>query len=143
MPHLPVVMPLLLQTSQSPEPALREVAVEQLGHLVSIMGLHVRSYLPSLLALARDHLKVVSSVQTHCISLLEHLCKALADEFGQHLPPLMPRLLAILHSDRTERRLPTQRVLHALETFNQNIHNQLHLVVPAVMRLCEQVITNY
>ena len=36
--------------------ALRETAIEQLGHLISIMGLHVRTYLPLILGLAQVHL---------------------------------------------------------------------------------------
>jgi FKBP12-rapamycin complex-associated protein len=44
------------------------------------------------------------------------------------LAPLVPQLLAILHADRSERRLPSRRVLHALATFGHNLQPRLHLV---------------
>ena len=49
----------------------------------------------------------------------------------------MPQLLAILHADRSELRLPSHRVLHALDTFGYSLQPRLYLVVPAVLRLCE------
>ena len=138
LPFLPVVLPRLLHTGHNGGPQLREVAVEQLGHLIGIIGLHVRGYVPAVLALAQEHLHLPSSIQVHCIAVLEQLCLALCDEFQRHLASLMPKLLAILHSDCTERRRPTLKVLHALGVFDQNLQEHLHLVVPAVLRLCEQ-----
>ena len=49
----------------------------------------------------------------------------------------MPKLLAILHEDRSERRLPTLKVLHALEVFDLHLQDHLHLVIPTLLRLCE------
>jgi len=138
LPFLPVVLPRLLHTGHNGGPQLREVALEQLGHLIGIIGLHVRGYVPAVLALAQEHLHLPSSIQVHCIAVLEQLCLALCDEFQRHLATLMPKLLAILHSDCTERRRPTLKVLHALGVFDQNLQEHLHLVVPAVLRLCEQ-----
>ena len=143
MPFVPSACPLLLHTSRSHQSteALREVAVEQIAHLVSIIGIHVRTYVPMLLDLARSHLYLSHGTyrsRMHCLSLLEQLCLALTDEFAQHLPPLMPKLLAILHDDRTEQRLPSLKVLHALEVFDGHLQDHLHLVLPAVLRLCEQ-----
>ena len=143
MPFVPSALPLLLHTSRSHQSteALREVAVEQIAHLVSIIGIHVRTYVPMLLDLARSHLYLSHGTyrsRMHCLSLLEQLCLALTDEFAQHLPPLMPKLLAILHDDRTEQRLPSLKVLHALEVFDGHLQDHLHLVLPAVLRLCEQ-----
>ena len=144
LPFLPVVMPLLLHTAAATEHAqysalLRETAIEQLGHLISIMGLHVRSYLPRLLQLARENLHSSSvSLLIHTLGLIEQLCLALCDEFGPHLPPLVPILLMILQEDRTEKRTPSLKVLHALGIFDQHLHEHLHLIVPALLRLCEQ-----
>ena len=47
LPFSPVVMPLLLQAASVGESALysaalKQTAIEQLGHLTAIMGLHVR-----------------------------------------------------------------------------------------------------
>ena len=144
LPFLPVVMPLLLHTAAVGEhqlysSALKETAIEQLGHLISITGLHVRAYLPPLLSLSKEHLHSSSvPLQIHCLGMIEQLCLALNDEFEAHLPPLIPLLLVIVSDDRTEKRIPTLKVLHALETFDQHLQEHLHLIVPSILRLCEQ-----
>lgn len=47
-------------------------------------------------------------------------------------------MLGVMSSlDRSERRLPTQRVLSALETFGRLLDDYLYLVVPAILRLIE------
>ena len=102
------------------------------------MGLLVRGYVPLLLGLVTEHLHSPSAIQVHAIAVLEQLCVALADEFEPLLAPLMPKLLSILHTDTSDGRRPTLRALRALETFDMNLQSQLHLVVPAVLRLCEQ-----
>lgn len=61
------------------------------------------------------------------------------DEFKTYLPTLIPQLLNVLHSDRTVERLPTQKVLTALEVFGTALDDYLHLVIPAVVRLLEQL----
>ena len=132
LPFLPAVMPLLLHTSYTADPVLQEVAIQHLGQLISITGLHLRGYIGPLIALAREHLDSHSTIQMHCISVLEHLCAAMGEEFQQHLAPLIPKLLSILLSDRTDSRQPTLNVLHALEVFEQNLQGHLHLVIPAV-----------
>ena len=134
-------MPLLLNTSHAHEPALREAAVEQLALLVSIVKLHVRKYLPSLLSLAQENLRSSGLIQMHTLTLLEQLSIALGGEFREPLRALMPRLLAIPHADCSDRRLPTLKLLHALDVFGHNLAPQLHTVVPAVLRLCAPTVT--
>jgi FKBP12-rapamycin complex-associated protein len=64
---------------------------------------------------------------------------ALNDEFKCYLPELIPQMLHVLHTDRSPERLPTQKVLRAIEVFGATLDDYLHLVVPAVVRLLEQV----
>eukprot|EP00741_Cyanophora_paradoxa_P013831 tig00020710_g13351.t1 len=57
------------------------------------------------------------------------------DEFKQYLVELLTQMLSILHTDRSDKRLATFKVLHALETFGRNLDEHTHLVVPPVVRL--------
>lgn len=71
------------------------------------------------------------------ITLVEELSLALGDDFKQHLPDLMPRMLAILHTDQSDQRRPTRAVLHALEVIGINMEASVHILIPAIVRLCE------
>ncbi|KAL1495778.1 hypothetical protein AB1Y20_016640 [Prymnesium parvum] len=141
VPFLPAVHPLLLHASRSADASLRETAVEHLGYMVGIIRLHVRKYVPSLLALVQEHLRSPGLIQIHCIAVVEQLSSVLNDEFRGHLVALMPMLLSILHADSSDRRLPTLKLLRALRVFSHNMAAQLHMVLPAVLRICEQVDT--
>ena len=68
------------------------------------------------------------------LALIEEISLALKDEFKVYLSELMPHFLAILHTDRTDGRRPTLKVLHALETFGLNLDDYLYLVIPPLMR---------
>ena len=52
---------------------------------------------------------------------------------------MIPQMLSVLHTDRTKEKSPTRCVLHALEVFGTNLDDYLHLIIPAVVKLFEQV----
>jgi FKBP12-rapamycin complex-associated protein len=47
-------------------------------------------------------------------------------------------MLKVLHTDTSQRRQATRKVLHALEVFETNLEDYLHLVIPAIVNLFEQ-----
>ena len=72
------------------------------------------------------------------VKLVEEISRVLADEFKIYLPDLIPPLLNVLATDRSEGRPAALRVLRALEALGSNLDDYLYLVVPAVVRLAEQ-----
>jgi FKBP12-rapamycin complex-associated protein len=70
---------------------------------------------------------------------VEEISAALNDEFKVYLPELIPQMLNVLHTDRSPERTPAQNILHALEVFGTNLEDYLHLIIPAVVKLFEQV----
>jgi len=48
-------------------------------------------------------------------------------------------MLEVLHTDRSKERSPTQNILHALEVLGTSLDDYLHLIIPAVVKLLEQV----
>lgn len=79
---------------------------------------------------------------SHILTLLEELCLALGDEFRPQLPALIGRFMEVFQSDRTEHREATTRVLHALRVVASarakgSLEDYLHIVLPALVRLCE------
>ena len=134
---LPQVMPAFLHVLSTCEPGFREFLLQQLGRLVGIVKQHIRDYLDDIFALVKKHWD--DTLIIPIITLVEEISVALSDEFKVYLPELIPSLLLILHTDRTEHRRHVQKVLHALEVFNTTVDDYLHLIVPAVVRLFEQV----
>eukprot|EP00002_Diphylleia_rotans_P028068 TRINITY_DN5657_c0_g1_i3.p1 TRINITY_DN5657_c0_g1~~TRINITY_DN5657_c0_g1_i3.p1 ORF type:complete len:1876 (-),score=390.71 TRINITY_DN5657_c0_g1_i3:1816-7443(-) len=136
VPFLPYVMPPFLQVMRTCEAQFREYLFTQLGQLVGIVKQHIKKYLDDIFALIHENwLGLIN----HILPLVEGISLALNDEFKVYLPDLIPMMLNVLHTDRSERRSATQKVLHAFEVFGANLDDYLHLVIPAVVRLFEQV----
>ena len=75
---------------------------------------------------------------TQIIALVEDTSKELKEEFKVFLPGLIPPMLRVLHTDLSQKRQATRKVLHALEIFGSTLEDYLHLVVPAIVNLFEQ-----
>ena len=138
-PLLPDVMPLLLAAASGPDPLLVEAVVRELGALVPALGLLSRPYVPPLLELVLAHLPGPhASIQAHCICLVEALCEALRAELTPHLEALLPRMLSILRTDRSDTRMPTLRVLHALGAMATSLGDAAPPVVGELLWLAQQ-----
>lgn len=137
IPFLPQIMPTFLQVMRNGELSFREFLFDQLGTLVSIVKQYIRPYLSEILSLIREywHTPLLNSI----IALVEQISLALNDEFKVYLSDLIPQMLVVLHNDQTQGRKATQKILPALEVFGTNLDDYLHLVIPAMVRLFEQM----
>lgn len=115
-----------------------EFYFQQLGILVSIVQQHIRNYLSDIFALVENFWNPSSTIQITIINLVEEIAKALDGEFKNHLPVLLPIMLQIFDQDKSEKRQPTLKVLHALVVFGTNIEEYMHLVIPVVVKLFEK-----
>ncbi|CAJ0767380.1 24461_t:CDS:2, partial [Entrophospora sp. SA101] len=106
--------------------------------LVSIVQQHIRNYLQDIFSLIELFWEPSSSIQITIIHLVEEVAKALDGEFKNYLPSLLPIMLQIFDQDKSDKRQPTQKVLHALVVFGTNIEEYMHLVIPVVVRLFER-----
>ena len=79
-----------------------------------------------------------ASIQAHCICLVEALCEALRAELTPHLEALLPRMLSILRTDRSDTRMPTLRVLHALGAMATSLGDAAPPVVGELLWLAQQ-----
>ncbi|KAL6080518.1 Serine/threonine-protein kinase tor1 [Balamuthia mandrillaris] len=137
VPYLPQVMPPFLQVMRSHESNFQEFLFKNLGTLVSIIKQHVRDYLDEIFLLVKEFWN--TPLITQIIKLVEHISMALNDEFKTFLPELIPQMLSVLHKDRSPQRGPALTVLRALEVFGTNLDEYLHLIIPAIVNLFEQV----
>jgi FKBP12-rapamycin complex-associated protein len=128
------IIPPFLHVMRHYDSSLRETLFQQLGVLVSIVKQNMRTYLDPIFEVVHYYWNDQNPSEA-ILGLIEKIAIALRDEFKIYLPDLLPQLLRVLSSDRTEHRRPTVKVLHALETFGSNLDDYLHLVIPAVVRL--------
>jgi len=134
VPFLPHITAPFMAVIRTCEPGLRDMMFQQLAVLVSVVKQHIRNYLPDLFALIQEYWHH-SSLLIHILSLVEELATALNDDFKPLLLELLSQMLSLLHTDRSERRQSTLKVLHALEVFGRSLDDYVHLVVPPLVRL--------
>ena len=135
---LPQIMPPLLGMMRTCPPGILEFHFQQLSSLVSTVKQHIRNYIGQIFALIQEYWNSNSNIQITIVSLVEAIAYALNGEFKIYLPSLLPQMLQIFETDTTEKRLSTQKVLHAMMIFGINLEEYLHLILPAVVRLFER-----
>ncbi|CAJ0757650.1 3081_t:CDS:2, partial [Entrophospora sp. SA101] len=138
VPFLSQITPAFLGVMKTCPSAMLEFYFQQLGILVSIVQQHIRNYLQDIFALIELFWQPSSPIQITIIHLVEEIAKALDGEFKNYLPNLLPIMLQIFDQDDSDKRQPTQKVLHALVVFGTNIEEYMHLVIPVVVRLFER-----
>jgi FKBP12-rapamycin complex-associated protein len=139
VPFLPHILPPLLNVMKSCQIGILEFYFQQLGILVTIVKQHIRNYLDGILGLIQEFWNPMSNIQITIISLIESIAVALDSEFKVYLPKLLPNLIQLFDGDTSEKRLPTQKALHALTLFGSNLEEYLHLIIPAMVKLFEKV----
>eukprot|EP01119_Soliformovum_irregulare_P019909 TRINITY_DN6394_c0_g1_i1.p1 TRINITY_DN6394_c0_g1~~TRINITY_DN6394_c0_g1_i1.p1 ORF type:complete len:1896 (-),score=591.61 TRINITY_DN6394_c0_g1_i1:8-5695(-) len=132
---LPQIMPPFLQIVRTCEPEFRILLFQQLGQLVARVKQHIRDYLPDIFNLIDDYWNTPNVINV--ITLIEGVAVALSDEFKPHIAPIIKKFLVVLSTDTTATKEPTMKVLHALEIFGTGMDDYLHLVIPAILKLCE------
>ncbi|KAG9294210.1 hypothetical protein G9A89_021569 [Geosiphon pyriformis] len=138
VPFLPQIIPGFLGVMRTCPTGMLEFYFQQLGILVAIVQQHIRNYLQDIFSLVRSYWNPSSSIQITIIDLVEKIAIALDGEFKNYLPTLLSHMLQIFDEDKSEKRQPTQKVLHALIVFGTNIEEYMHLVIPVVVNLLEK-----
>lgn len=110
----------------------------QMSQLVRIVRQHIRPFLPEILEIAQTFW--VSNAQSHAtiLSLVEAISRSLEGEFKIYLAHVLPLLLGVLDEDRSPKRGPSERVLHAFLIFGSSAEEYMHLIIPVVVRMFDK-----
>lgn len=136
VPYISRVMPSLLYVIRTTENAnFREFLFTQLALLISIVKIHIRNYLGKIFDLIREFWTPNSPLQPTLIMLVEHIAVALGAEFKIYLPKVLPHILRLLNNDMSKEKIATENMLLAIQKFENNLDDVLHLVVPAITKL--------
>jgi FKBP12-rapamycin complex-associated protein len=97
---------------------------------------HIRRFLPELLALLQEFWGCSPRITHHCLALLAELALSLRDDLRPHVPELLPRFVGLFaDAERSGVYEMVRPALGALEALGSALENQLHLLLPALMRL--------
>ncbi|KAI1276937.1 TOR kinase [Xylaria sp. FL0933] len=132
-----IIPAFLLVIRSSPQNRL-ESYFNQLATLVTIVRQHIRTYLPSIVETLQEYWDISPSLQSTILSLVEAISRSLEGEFKIYLAGLLPLMLGILEKDSTTKRIPSEKVLHALLVFGSSAEEYMHLVIPVIVRTFEK-----
>ncbi|XP_052755019.1 serine/threonine-protein kinase mTOR [Galleria mellonella] len=136
VPYISRVTPSLLYVARATDSnSFREFLFTQLAKLIAIVKQHIRNYLDKIFDLIKEFWTPNSPLQHTLILLVEHIAVALGSEFKVYLPQLMPQILRVLAHDTSKDRFVTEKLLYALQKFEDNLDDYMHLVIPSIVKL--------
>eukprot|EP00897_Mesotaenium_endlicherianum_P005918 jgi/Mesen1/5354/ME000267S04502 len=143
VPYLPKVLPDLFNVMRTCDDGLREYLFWSFATLVTTVRQHVRKWLPDMLSLVYEYWGTMllstsprPSAASPILNLVEHLCRALNDEFRAYLPEILRRCVAVItEAERSSEFARVPPVLHAFEVFGGSMDEHMHLLLPALVRL--------
>lgn len=138
VPFLGQIIPGFIGVIRTSQPSKLESYFSQLSILITIVKQHIRTFLPEILQLIREHWQLNTNLQATILQLVEAIARSLEGEFKVYLAQLLPLMLQVLEADNTARRIPTERVLHAFLVFGANSEEYMHLILPVIVRLFEK-----
>lgn len=136
VPYISRVTPTLLYVARATDNNnFREFLFTQLARLIAIVKQHIRNYLDKIFELIKEFWTPNSPLQPTLILLVEYIAVALGSEFKVFLPQLMPQILRVLAHDTSKDRVVTEKLLYALQKFEDNLDDHMHLVIPSIVKL--------
>nr|FAA04053.1 TPA: mechanistic target of rapamycin [Lymnaea stagnalis] len=135
VPYIQTVIPAYLTVFRTADPSFREFLFQQLGVIIAIVKQHIKNYLEDIFNLIKEYWTNSTSMQSAIIMLIEQIVNALGTEFRIYLPQIIPQILRVFMQDSSENKIVTAKLLKALEMFDGNLDDYLHLLLPPVVKL--------
>jgi FKBP12-rapamycin complex-associated protein len=138
VPFLNQVVPGFLSVIRGSPAGRVEGYFNQLSQLVRIVRQHIRPYLPSILSSVQEFWSSSPQLQATILSLIEAIARSLEGEFKVYLADVLPLMLGVLDSDQTNKRIPSERVLHAFLIFGSSAEEYMHLIIPVIVNMFDK-----
>ncbi|XP_059048718.1 serine/threonine-protein kinase mTOR-like [Achroia grisella] len=136
VPYISRVTPSLLYVIRNTDNGkFREFLLTQLAQLISVVKIHIRTYLEDIFEIIKEYWKPDSQLQPTIIMLIEHITVAIGIEFKIYLRKILPNILRVLKYDRTKDRYLTEKMLLTIQKFENNLDDVLLSIVPAITGL--------
>lgn len=138
VPFLHQVVPGFLTVIRGAPVGRVEGYFNQLSQLVRVVRQHIRPYLPSILSTIQEFWSGNPQLQAPILSLIEAIARSLEGEFKVYLADVLPLMLGVLDVEQTNKRLPSERVLHAFLIFGSSAEEYMHLIIPVIVNLFDK-----
>ncbi|XP_072945161.1 serine/threonine-protein kinase mTor-like [Epargyreus clarus] len=138
VPYISRVTPSLLYVIRTTDNSnFREFLLTQLAQLISVVKIHIRVYLEDIFDIIREYWTPKNPLQPTLILLVEHISVAIGTEFKVYLRKILPNILRVLKNDHSKDRFLTEKLLLAIQKFENNLDDVLLSIVPAITALFE------
>lgn len=137
-PYLGQVIPGFLGVIREAPHVRIEGCFSQLSLLVRIVKQHIRPFLPSILDTVQTFWPSNKSAHGTMLMLIESIARSLEGDFKTYLARVLPLMLGVLDEDRSPRREPSIKVLHAFLVFGPSAEEYMHLIVPVIVKMFDR-----
>lgn len=136
VPYISRVTPSLLYVIRTTDnDNFREFLLTQLAQLISVVKIHIRNYLEDIFNIIKEYWTPDSQLQPTLIMLVEHITIAIGTEFKVYLRKILPNILRVLKHDTSKDRFLTEKLLLAIQKFENNLDDVMLSIVPAITSL--------
>lgn len=132
------VVPGFLSVIQNSTSGREEGYFNQLSQLVRIVRQHIRPFLHDIIQTLQDFWRRSTAAHATMLSLIEAIARSLEGEFKVHLAGVLPLMLGVLDEDNTNKKIASERVLHAFLIFGSSAEEYMHLIIPVIIRMFEK-----
>ncbi|KAJ3128378.1 phosphatidylinositol kinase- protein kinase tor1 [Nowakowskiella sp. JEL0407] len=145
VPYLQKIIPALLTMIKSSPITIQHFHFPQLAILISIVKVHIRPHLDSILTLLVQTFSEATSIPSLQVSLLSvtmSITSSLAPEDVRSLlPKIFGSIINVLETDTSETKAPTLKVMQCLSTMSASLEEHIRLVMPLILRVIENLET--
>lgn len=135
VPFLGQIVPTFVTVIRNAPATRLELYFNQVAILVSIVGTHMRPYIPQLLELIKEYWSNNVQTQATVLSLVDSLARSLNNEFKASIAALLPLMFEVLEKDDSSKRTASERILHTILAFGPISEDFMHLIIPALVRM--------
>ncbi|XP_075980092.1 serine/threonine-protein kinase mTor-like isoform X2 [Anticarsia gemmatalis] len=136
VPYISRVTPNLLYVIRTTDNSnFREFLLTQLAQLISVVKIQIRNYLEDIFDIIKEYWTPNSQLQSTLIMLVEHITVAIGPEFKVYLRKILPNILRVLKYDSSKDKMLTEKLLLAIQKFENNLDDVLLSIVPAITSL--------
>lgn len=136
VPYISRVTPSLLYVIRNTDNYnFREFLLTQLAQLISVVKTHIRDYLEDIFDIIKEYWTPDSQLQPTLIMLVEHITLAIGTEFKIYLRKILPNILRVLKYDNSKDRFLSEKLLLAIQKFENNLDDVLLSIIPAITAL--------
>ena len=136
---LPLVIPSMIAITYTADDVLRSTILTDLSLIIDLVKQHISPYTTAIYQLVKTYWKDTRLYTQQILSLLERLNIHVNEQFSSWLPSLLPDMILSISNDKSTDQLLTTRSMHTFEIFGQSLNIYLHLIIPVIIRVAEQL----